>query len=120
MAHGIGRWAFVSVGLAGLMTIGASPGARAEDGPPTRFMQHGLVSDVPGRAEITDPSLVNAWGMSQSPTSPTWVSDNGPNVSTLYRTDGPTPVTKVPLTVSLPGEGVTGQVVNPTTGFVVS
>jgi uncharacterized protein (TIGR03118 family) len=120
MAHRIGRRALVIVGVAGLMTMGASAAARAQDEPPTRFMQHDLVSDVPGRAEITDPSLVNAWGMSQSPTSPIWVSDNGPNVSTLYRTDGPDPVTKVPLTVSLPGEGVTGQVFNPTTGFVVS
>ena len=59
--------------------------------------------------------------MSQSPASPIWVSDNGPNLATLYRTDGAnSPVAKVPLTVSIPGEGVTGQVFNPTTGFEIS
>jgi uncharacterized protein (TIGR03118 family) len=102
------------------MTMGVGAAARAQDEPPTRFIEHDLVSDVPGQAEITDANLVNAWGMSQSPTSPIWVSDNGPNVSTLYRTDGANPVTKVGLTVSIPGDGVTGQVFNPTTGFEVS
>ena len=121
MAHRIGRRALVTVGVAGLMTMGVGAAVRAQDEPPTRFIQHNLVSDVPGRAEITDPSLVNAWGMSQSPASPIWVSDNGPNLATLYRTDGAnSPVAKVPLTVSIPGEGVTGQVFNPTTGFEIS
>jgi uncharacterized protein (TIGR03118 family) len=107
--------------MAGLMTMGVGAAARAQDEPPTRFVQHNLVSDVPGWAEITDPNLVNAWGMSQSPTSPIWVSDNGPNVSTLYRTAAAPPVvTKVPLTVSIPGEGVTGQVFNSAGGFAVS
>jgi uncharacterized protein (TIGR03118 family) len=59
--------------------------------------------------------------MSQGPTTPVWVSDNGMNVTTLYRGDGVVgPVAKVPLTVTIPGDGPTGQVFNPTTGFVVS
>jgi uncharacterized protein (TIGR03118 family) len=65
-------------------------------------------------AKLTDSQLVNAWGVSYSPTSPFWVSDNGMGVSTIYRVD---PVTQVPtkqgLVVSIPGDGsVTGQVFN--------
>ena len=72
-----------------------------------------LVSDQPGVAQITDPSLVNAWGISASSTSPFWVSDNGTGVSTLYRVVGGV-VSKVGLTVSIPGDGsVTGQLFNP-------
>lgn len=71
-----------------------------------------LVSDQPGVAQVTDPNLVNAWGISASSTSPFWVSDNGTGVSTLYRVFGGT-VTKLGLTVSIPGNGsVTGQMFN--------
>jgi uncharacterized protein (TIGR03118 family) len=72
-----------------------------------------LVSDQPGVAQLTDPSLVNAWGISASSASPFWVSDNGTGVSTLYKVVGGT-VTKLGLTVSIPGNGsVTGQFFNP-------
>jgi uncharacterized protein (TIGR03118 family) len=65
-------------------------------------------------AVLTDPSLVNAWGISYSPTSPFWVSDNGTGVSTLYRVNPATNApTKIGLTVSIPGDGsVTGQAFN--------
>ena len=36
-------------------------------------------------AQITDPNLVNPWGVSFSATSPLWVSDEGTGVSTLYK-----------------------------------
>ena len=48
------------------------------------YAQRNLVSDVPGAAELTDPNLVNAWGLSFGPTTPAWVADNGTDVSTLY------------------------------------
>ena len=48
------------------------------------FRQTNLVSDVPGLAPLTDPNLVNPWGLSSRLTSPIWVSDNGKSVSTLY------------------------------------
>jgi uncharacterized protein (TIGR03118 family) len=80
-----------------------------------------LVSDDKSvnRALIIDPQLVNGWGISSSPTSPFWVSSNGMGVSTLYSVNPTTQATtKVPLTVSIPGDGsVTGQVFNATTGF---
>ena len=41
-----------------------------------QYQQHNLVSDLPGIADNQDPNLVNPWGMSSSPTSPFWVSDN--------------------------------------------
>ena len=65
-------------------------------------------------AQLTDPGLVNAWGLSYSPTSPFWVSSNGGGTSTLYRVNPATQATtKVPLTVTIPGAGnVTGQVFN--------
>ena len=65
-------------------------------------------------AQITDPGLVNGWGISYSPTSPFWVSSNGGGTSVLYRVDPATQATsKVPLTVAIPGNGsITGQVFN--------
>jgi uncharacterized protein (TIGR03118 family) len=85
------------------------------------FVQHNLVSDVPGTADLTDNSLVNPWGLAQGPSTPAWVADNGTNVATLYQGDGAVgPLQKVPLTVTIPGNGPTGQVFNPTSGFVVT
>ena len=75
-----------------------------------------LVTDDPSAnpAAITDPGLLNAWGISMSAGSPFWVSSNGGGTSTLYRVDPVTQaVTKVALTVTIPGAGnPTGQVFN--------
>jgi len=49
-------------------------------------------------ATFLDPHLVNPWGLTSSPTSPFWVSDNGAGVSTLYNTAG----TPQSLVVSIP------------------
>src|SRR5438445_3295986 len=62
------------------------------------YQQTNLVSDLPNTAKFQDANLVNPWGLSHSPTSPWWVSDNGTGVSTLYRGDG----TAVPLVVTIP------------------
>ena len=82
----------------------------------TLFSQHNLVTDdqSANTADVTDPNLKNAWGMSSSPSSPFWISDNGTGLSTLYRvTPQNDTVTKVGLEVSIPGDGsVTGQVFN--------
>ena len=74
-------------------------------------LQTNLVSDLPGTATVTDPNLVNAWGISESGTSPFWISDNDAGVSTLYQVPGAsnTPVTAVPLVVNIPTPvGTTG------------
>lgn len=79
-----------------------------------------LVTDDQGvnPAQVTDPALLNAWGISSSGTSPFWVSDNGSGVTTLYSVNPATnATTKLGLTVAIPGDGsVTGQVFNPMTG----
>jgi uncharacterized protein (TIGR03118 family) len=74
------------------------------------FSVTNLVTDnqAANPALITDPNLVNAWGISRSGASPFWVSDNGTGLATLYRVD---PVTNVPTTqglvVSIPSAAFT-------------
>jgi uncharacterized protein (TIGR03118 family) len=89
------------------------------------YRQTNLVSNIPGLARFTDSNLKNPWGLSHSPTSPWWVSDNGTGVSTLFRGDG----TAVPLVVTIPPPGgspagttsaPTGNVFNGTSDFVVT
>jgi len=89
------------------------------------FHQTNLVSDIPGMAAITDPNLVNPWGLSSSGGSPIWVANNGTATSTLYNTAD----AKVGLTVTIPmpdnttpGGTPTGTVFNTSTSatdFVV-
>src|SRR5207248_5168251 len=65
------------------------------------YIQTNLVSDLPNVALITDPHLVNPWGISHSPTSPIWVSDQARNLATLYAVTS-AGVTKAALEVSIP------------------
>jgi uncharacterized protein (TIGR03118 family) len=58
---------------------------------PAGFLQLNFVSDRPGMAFLTDPRLVNPWGIVASMTSPFWVNDNGTGVSTLYSFGNPPP-----------------------------
>jgi len=71
-----------SLKLATLLALGVA----LHPGP--TFAQHykqtNLVSDIPGEAAVTDPNLVNPWGITRSPGSPWWVSDNNSGLSTLY------------------------------------
>src|SRR3954469_24772523 len=73
----------------------------------TNVLQTNLVSDLPGVAQVQDPNLVNPWGISESSTSPFWISDNNAGVSTLYNAPGTsnTPVSINPLVVSIPTPG---------------
>src|SRR5260370_14363706 len=108
---------------ASLAVCALSPGAlRAEDAD---FVQTNLVSDIAGLATITDPELVNPWGVSHSSTSPFWVSNQGKNTATLYAVTDETTVTKVNInppagfvqipTTSTGPQGPTGQVNNTNT-----
>ena len=103
----------------GTLVIAWSPAAEAA------YSQTNLVSDVPGLAAITDPQLRNPWGVSFSAGSPFWVSDQGSNLSTLYRVDAAGVATKVGLEVAIPTtaagpQGPTGQVSNATTSFLLN
>ena len=89
-----------------------------------QYKQTNLVSNIPGLAAVTDPQLVNPWGMASSGTSPWWVSDNGTGVSTLY--NGNTGA-KQGLVVTIPPEAggtppsaPTGLVFNNTADFLLS
>ena len=62
------------------------------------YTQVNLVANTPGVAPITDPNLVNPWGLSRASGSPWWISDNGTGLSTLYAGNG----TIVPLVVNIP------------------
>jgi uncharacterized protein (TIGR03118 family) len=93
----------------------------------TGYVQHNLVSDIPGLADQTDPNLVNPWGLSSSPTSPLWVSNNHSGNTTVYTGSGqPFPATN-PLAVQIPApisgnlpSAPTGQVFNATSEFVLA
>ena len=60
-----------------------------------------LVSNQAGMAKFVDSDLVNAWGISVSPTGPFWVSDNVTGLSTLYTGKG----VKQSLVVTIPAAG---------------
>jgi hypothetical protein len=97
--------------LVGAALVVAAPLSAAK---PAGFTVNALVSDQPGVAPVTDPDLVNPWGLTSSAGSPWWVSDNGTNKSTLYNGAG----AKQGLIVSVAG-GPTGTVFNPTAGFAL-
>ncbi len=120
--HSRRRPVWLAVLAAGALGLGTLPlAAAAEEPAPSAYVQTNLVSDLPGVAQLTDPDLVNAWGMSFSPTSPVWVSDNGADVATLYRgATSAMPISKVGLTVAIPDGAPTGQVFNPSADFVVT
>jgi uncharacterized protein (TIGR03118 family) len=78
-----------------------------EKGRPVRFTIVNKVSDQASvGAPVTDPLLVNAWGLSQAPPGgPLWVANNGTGTSTLYAFNSS--FSKVPLNVVIPGAGGT-------------
>src|SRR5262245_55128535 len=81
--------------------------------PSTAYLATDLVSDQPGVAAITDPTLVNAWGISESATSAFWISSNGADLSEVYpggANGTPFNVTPQSLRVNIPGGAPTGQV----------
>jgi uncharacterized protein (TIGR03118 family) len=77
-----------------------------------------LVSNQSGKAKNTDTNLVDAWGLSQSPDGPIWVSDNGTGLTTVYD-EGTGQNTGTVVTI--PDGNPTGQVYVPSgTGFDIS
>jgi uncharacterized protein (TIGR03118 family) len=91
------------------------------------YFQQNLVSDLSSLAPVvTDPNLKNPWGVSESSTSPLWVSDQNTSVSTLYTIQGLS-ATRAggPLVVPIPTQptppnGPTGQVNNSTSLFLTN
>ena len=107
--------------LGALIMFGAAAAGFGADPPSIQSAQPGkensyrasiLVSNEEGEAPVIDPLLVNAWGISVSPTGPWWVANNGTGTSTLYDGDG----TKHDLEVKVPG-APTGTVFNGGSSF---
>jgi uncharacterized protein (TIGR03118 family) len=107
-----------------VVTVGALCLGATRAGADT-FVQTNLVSDISGLAKITDPNLMNPWGVSETGMSPFWSSNQVTNTATLYTVTGSTNVSKVninapkgfvgiPTTASGP-QGPTGQVANTNT-----
>jgi uncharacterized protein (TIGR03118 family) len=77
------------------------------------------VSDGFVPALHTDPNLINPWGVSHSPTSPFWISDNNSGFASIYSVtaSGVTINAIPPVTIARPAPGAgpatpTGQVFN--------
>jgi uncharacterized protein (TIGR03118 family) len=130
MSSRLPRLRFFATGLlavavpAALAVATAAPAASARTGGPrNEFSQTNLVSNLTTvGAQIVDPNLKNPWGLAFGPTTPLWVADNGTSVATLYGVSpGGATATQVPLVVTLPpmDSSPTGQVFNPTSGFVL-
>src|SRR5665811_344783 len=88
-----------TLSIAVLATLACSATALAENG----YVQHNLVSDLPGTADHTDAHLVNAWGIVHPPTGPWWVNANGTGLSILYDGSGAAFPLATPLVVTVPG-----------------
>ena len=100
-----------------------APAAFSQVPAANAYVQTNLVSDTPGLAPVTDPNLIAPWGISESATSPFWISNEGSGTSTLYNGSG----TITPLVVTIAGGAKspkptqpTGQVQNSTTGFILA
>ena len=87
---------------------------RAEAGA---YVQTNLVSDGFLPAELTDPTLVNPWGVARSATSPFWTSNQGTSTASLFNVSVTPPVKNPTVAPNIPPGGAgpvgpTGQVNN--------
>src|SRR5258708_28488569 len=84
---------FLCLASAAALALSATPIVSAQ-----HYTQVNLVANASGVAPVTDPHLVNPWGLSRTSSSPWWISDNGTGLSTLYNGAG----TINPLVVTIP------------------
>ncbi len=69
------------------------------------YTQTNLVSNTAGVAPVTDPQLINPWGLSRASGSPWWISDQATGFSTLYNGPG----VKQTLIVTIPPSDPTNK-----------
>ncbi|MEV4113745.1 TIGR03118 family protein [Nonomuraea sp. NPDC049695] len=95
------------------VVLGATLTTPAHATTRNRFDVINLVSDIKGKAPVTDPKVVNPWGLAMGKTL--WVSNTGTGSATVYSGTGKKEQTEV----AIPGGAPTGQVFNPGEGFTV-
>jgi len=108
----------LAVGATTVLSLGIASQAQ-------QYKQTNLVSSSPGMAPVTDPALVDPWGLSRASNLAWWTSDNDTGLSTLYNGAG----AKNPLIVTIPSVNPkknpkgspTGTIANgSTTDFLIS
>jgi hypothetical protein len=89
IARGLRRlWPLAALVAAGTV-LPVTAGVASAGVHDSAYRQVNLRSDIPGLAAVTDPDLVNSWGVSasagtdQAPGGALWVSDNGKDKTTL-------------------------------------
>lgn len=97
-------------------TGGTSGGAATSTPQTTRYAEIPLVSDISGKTKVTDPKLVNPWGIAIGKNL--MVANAGSGTATAY-SGGIGSIKKEATEVAIPGGRPTGQVVNTTEDFVV-
>jgi uncharacterized protein (TIGR03118 family) len=105
----------ISTGI-GVSSATAAPGTNS-------YTQTNLVSDTAGMAKVTDPNLVNPWGVAFVPGNVFWIADNNSGLSTLYDRNGN--IQSAPFTIPPPKGSSnpatpTGIVANTEGGFNVN
>jgi uncharacterized protein (TIGR03118 family) len=113
--NGSGRAARAFAGLAFLMWIPLIVHAA-----PPGYVQTNLVSDIPGLALHTDPTMLNPWGVAFSGASPFWINENNAGIVSLYTGAGvpvaALPFVTIPSPTSPTGGTPTGIVANTFSG----
>jgi len=100
------------LGLGILLTRQTPPAA-----PGGSYLQTNIVSDVKGTAQVTDPKLINPWGIVAGPGTPFWIADNRAGVSTLYTGTGAS-FAGAPASVAIPAAAGSGSAAGAATGVV--
>ena len=80
------------------------------------YNQTNLVSSSAGIAPVTDPLLVDDWGLARASNGAWWANDNDTGVSTLYNGAG----AKNPLVVTIPPVDPTKSTKGSPTGIIAS
>ncbi len=105
----------IHVGCASILLSTLASSLTAQTTPANTFLQHNLVSDLPGIADHQDKNLVNPWGNGFSATSPFWIGNNATGTSTLY--DGYGTPSALVVSISAAGGANTG---GPVTGVIAN
>lgn len=109
---------FSKLSCANALVFAAFSATLVSAASPNAYIQHNLIADTAGVADVTDPNLINPWGVSFSATGPFWVSDNGTGLTTVYSTSITSTIAVAALKVSIPSGAATGSPTGPVTGQI--